>query len=233
MAPAIQRDRAFGFEARAVIQPPPDQGRRHLAAFQVQAIPVALIDVLRLGDDGASRRRRIDPGRQRELVVEAEISDRAEVDKTLAVECGRPVLNFQIFGNLPLQLAAATKGLFPLPLRLFDVKLGEFCFGLGDLPIELPQLRLLRRSRRLNERRRIPVLERHAPLRDVIEVGEELIKLFLQDRIVLMVVAARASDRQPQPHRGRGIHAIDHILHRIFLGDDAAFAVAAMIAIEA
>ena len=89
------------------------------------------------------------------------------------------------------------------------------------------------RSRRLDERRRIAVLERHPPLRDVVEVGEKPVELFLRKQIVLVVVAARASERQPQPHGGRGIDAIDHVFHRVLLGNDAAFPVAAVIAVEA
>ena len=48
-----------------------------------------------------------------------------------------------------------------------------------------------------------------------------------------MIVAARAAHRQAQPDGRRGFDAIDDVLDGVLFGDDAAFGVGAMIAIEA
>src|SRR5437016_5301089 len=108
------------------------------------------------------------------------------------------MLRDQVFRDLPLRIACPIQRLLPFPLRLRDLKLSKLRLGVRELLVQLPDLRLLWRSWRLYKRRRIAVLECHPPLRYVIEIGEELIKLLLQDRIVLVVVAARASQRKPK-----------------------------------
>ena len=79
----------------------------------------------------------------------------------------------------------------------------------------------------------LPYLNALPLLRHVVEVGEELVELLLRERIVLVVVAAGAAERQAEPH-GRGrLHAVDDVLDGVLLGDDAAFGVAAVVAVEA
>ena len=52
----------------------------------------------------------------------------------------------------------------------------------------------------------------------VVEVREELIELLLRERIELVVVAARAAERQAQEHRGRRVHAIDDVFGGVSSG---------------
>ena len=99
--------------------------------------------------------------------------------------------------------------------------------------LELPALLLLGAGRRLDQRRRVAVLDRPALLGDVVEEGEEPVELVLRDRVELVAVAAGAGQRQAQPD-GRGrVDAVDDVLDGVLLGDDAPFAVAAMVAVEA
>ena len=68
---------------------------------------------------------------------------------------------------------------------------------------------------------------------DAVEEREELVVLALRDRIVLVIVAAGAADREAEPD-GRGrLDAIDDILDAILLVDDAGFVGHHVIAIEA
>ncbi len=67
---------------------------------------------------------------------------------------------------------------------------------------------------------------------NAVEISRQLIKLFLRQRIVFVVVAPRATKRQPHKH-GRGrIHAIYDVFDSVLFGHDAAFGVDAMVAIE-
>ena len=87
-----------------------------------------------------------------------------------------------------------------------------------------------------NRKNRIGVarfpLERPA-FRDVVEVGKEGIKFLLGDRVVFVVVASAAIERQSQPRRSRGFDPIDDRLDPPLLGDDASFSVEPVIAIKA
>ena len=75
-------------------------------------------------------------------------------------------------------------------------------------------------------------LQRSA-FRHIIEEGEELIKISLRNRVILVVVTATAIQCQPQPgHAGR-LDAVDNGFDSPFFGDDSPFAVQSMIAIEA
>ena len=47
-----------------------------------------------------------------------------------------------------------------------------------------------------------------------------------------MIVATRATEREAQPCGAGGFHTINHRFHAPFLGDDASFAVDAVVAIE-
>ena len=85
----------------------------------------------------------------------------------------------------------------------------------------------------LDQRRRVAELDGLAAFRHVVEEGEELVELLLRDRVVLVVVAAGAADRQAEPDGGGGLDAVDDVLDGVLLGDDAALGVAAMVAVEA
>ena len=71
-----------------------------------------------------------------------------------------------------------------------------------------------------------------ALLRDVVEEGEERIEIALRERVVFVIMAARAAHREAHPDCAGGVHAIDHILDRELLGHDAALGIATVIAIE-
>ncbi len=67
----------------------------------------------------------------------------------------------------------------------------------------------------------------------VIEESVQTVEFARGQRIVLMVVAARAPDRQTQPDGTEGAHAVHQVLGLELLGDAAGFGIDAMIALEA
>ena len=85
----------------------------------------------------------------------------------------------------------------------------------------------------MHDRRGVAVLVVPAAVGDVVEVGVELVKLPLRNRVVLVVVTACTADRQPQPDGGSGLEAIDSVLDLVLVGIGAVFGIAAMIAVEA
>ena len=141
----------------------------------------------------------------------------------------------------PVDRPGARQRALPLGPRVgrLGLEARELLPGRGELLVELGQLGEVRLGRRGDERRRVEVLERLraqaaqvAALGDVVEVGVDLVELLLRDRVELVVVAARAAQRQPHPHRARRRHPIDHVLDQELLGDDAALAVLAVVAVE-
>ena len=67
-------------------------------------------------------------------------------------------------------------------------------------------------------------------LRDRVEKSVKLVELALRDGIVLVIVAARATGCQSQPHGGRGLDPVHYVLDGVLFGHDTTLAVAAMIA---
>ena len=67
----------------------------------------------------------------------------------------------------------------------------------------------------------------------IIEEGEQLVVLALGNRVVLVVVAARASDRQAQKDRAGRADPVDYRFDPELLVVDAAFLVERRIAVEA
>ena len=129
--------------------------------------------------------RAIGPGRKRESVFDIEgcltwnihhFSIEARVVGVVKRCCGRPL---QIRGRRPLR-QASIKRLHPR-------------FGRCNLRVESIELLLLLIGRRGDERRRVAILHRATKFGNVVEVGENLIELFLRERIVLVIVAARAA----------------------------------------
>ena len=104
--------------------------------------------------------------------------------------------------------------------------------GHAEPLVERGQLGLLLGRRRGEERRRVDVLERLAPLRNVVEVRQDLVELLLRDRVELVVVAAGAAHRQAEPDRGRRLDAVDGVLDEELVDDDAPLAVLAVVAVE-
>ena len=103
---------------------------------------------------------------------------------------------------------------------------------LGELGVQRVQLRLLRVGGRRHQRRGVHVLEALAPLRDVVEVGHDLVELLLRDRVELVVVAAGAPQGQPHPDGAGGRHPVDAVLGEELVDHDAALAVQAVVAVE-
>ena len=58
----------------------------------------------------------------------------------------------------------------------------------------------------------LPYLIALPVLRHVVEEGEQLVELLLRERVVLVVVAAGAAERQPEPDRRRRLDAVDDVL---------------------
>ena len=144
------------------------------------------------------------------------------------------VVGQQIVPERPVDTAGA--GQRGLPLRpgrgRFRGELVERVARLADPLVELGQLGLLLDRRRRDERRRVDVLERLPPLGDVVEVGQDLVELPLRDRVELVVVAAGAAERQPEPDRRGRLDAVHRVLHEELVDDDPSLAVLAVIAVE-
>ena len=86
--PAIELDRLHGLDSRSIVQPAQDQVGLNLPVLQIQTIPGLFLDIFRARDDGAGVGGRIDPRRQRELVLKTEGADVAAKNEALAVEAG-------------------------------------------------------------------------------------------------------------------------------------------------
>src|SRR5689334_8493479 len=71
-----------------------------------------------------------------------------------------------------------------------------------------------------------------AAFRDIVEEGEQPIKILLSQRIVLVVVATSTARRKSQPHRACSLHPIDNVLNPPFFGNDSAFGIKSMVAAE-
>ena len=67
----------------------------------------------------------------------------------------------------------------------------------------------------------------------VVQEGEELVILALQNGIVFVVVALTAVDREAEPRFADGVHAVNHRFGAELLGLDAAFLVKHRVAHEA
>ena len=96
---------------------------------------------------------------------------------------------------------------------------------LGELRVEL--------RRRDGQHGTVVAAPREPALVHVIEEGEKLVELALRNRVVFVIVAARAAHREPEPHGARGLHAIHHVFDTPFRVDRAALLVHAMVAVEA
>ena len=141
----------------------------------------------------------------------------------------------QSFRNGPVEGAPFLEGGLPLPLGTVQFRFQgrEVLLGSLQFLLQLGKLLLLPAGGRLDHGRRIAVLVDLAALGDVVEEGEGPIKLLLAEGIVLVVVAAGAAQGEAQPDGGRGLHPVHHVLDGKFVCDDAALAVAPVVAIEA
>ncbi len=68
---------------------------------------------------------------------------------------------------------------------------------------------------------------------DAVEIGEEAIEVFLGDGIVFVIMAAGAAHSEAHPNDGSGLGAVGDVFDAVFFRDDAAFAVGAVVAVEA
>jgi len=114
---------------------------------------------------------------------------------------------------------------FPFALRVVQIRLELRIRRISgrELIVELLQLRLLIRERGCEIRRRVADAAELSVLGHIIEVGKQLIELFLRERVEPVIVAARATQRQTQKHRGGRVDAIDDVFHGVLFGNDSAF----------
>src|SRR5271157_4512886 len=87
----------------------------------------------------------------------------------------------------------------PLVLLRHHVLFGNRGQRLGDLAVELLDFLLLFRSGQFQHRRGVSRLAVEAAFGDGVEEGEHAIEILLLDRVVLVIVAAGASDGQAKP----------------------------------
>ena len=163
---------------------------------------------------------------------------RRDVDRLGRVDAGEVavegVVHEQVVAQHPVDPPGVGEGGLPRALGLGRavLELGEGLARLVDLEVEPAELGELVVGGGGDHGRRVAVLERLAPLGHVVEVGEDLVELALRHRVELVVVAAGAPQGQPHPHRARRRHPVDHVLDQELLGDDAALAVLAVVAVE-
>jgi hypothetical protein len=98
-------------------------------------------------------------------------------------------------------------------------------------PLDLGRLLLGRQGQRRRGCRRREVRVQPA-LVHVVEVGEQAVVVVLRDGVVLVVVAARALEREPEESRAEGVHAVGHVLDAVFLLDAATLVGLAVQAVE-
>ena len=72
----------------------------------------------------------------------------------------------------------------------------------------------------------------HAAFGHLIKKSGELIKLFLRNRVELMIVAAGTEEAHAKPHLGGSGHAVDDVLGAVFLVDNTALNGDGVVAIE-
>ena len=110
---------------------------------------------------------------------------------------------------------------FFFPSRLLfrkgAVEIFHRLLGGSDLAIQTRQFLFLIRKRHLQKGLRIPIPNPILSIfRNVVKKGVYLIKVPLGDRIVFVIVTLRTRNRQTEPCRPRGAHAINHIKIKVF-----------------
>ena len=103
--------------------------------------------------------------------------------------------------------------------------------GGDEFRLRLRQVRPALRN--LDERRAVAVVRPETGLVDVVEKCEQPVKILLRNRIVFMIVAARARQREAEEHRAHRLHAIGHVFHNPFVRNRATLGVDAVVAVEA
>jgi len=134
----------------------------------------------------------------------------------------------------PINSSFGIEGLFPIatcPAHAF-AKVPHPHRRLTDLFVQPLKFEPLFRCRCFDVRRRVAFLNRAAVFRNVVEVGEDLIEFFLRDRIVLVIVTACAAHGQTEPDGCCRIDPVNDVFDLVLFRNDAAFGIAAMIAIE-
>ena len=245
VGPLSQGNRFFRLDTHPVRDAGSVDAELQLARYEEQAVALRAGDPV-ARDDPAGARLGPDPCGQRERIVEVVIRDVPEVEVPEPVQASgaaapavrgvpgpveRPPRD-QAVGVRPILDGC---GQAPRAQRLFDTHLAtfQFRFARRDPAIEVRELRGLFPRRRMDERRRIAVLVIAPAIRHVIEVRVEPVKLLLRERVVLVVVAPRATERQSQPDRGGSLDAVDGVLDLVLVRIRAVLGIAAMVAIEA
>ena len=112
------------------------------------------------------------------------------------------------------------------PLAAPAVIFGQTLLGLRQFGVQHPELRLHVGGWQIEHRRRVPpdgsAVVADSLLGHIVEESEQRIEILLRERIVLVVVAAGAAQRLPQPHRRGGLDAVGAVLGEELFRDHAA-----------
>ena len=190
-----------------------------LAVHQVKAVALALHEVIEASEDRSVRRGGFDPGRKGEGLQIAELGG-----VSVVTPFGR-LLEDQALLDGPIGCG------FPFTRRVADIR--EILVQGLKPRVKLRQMLLLIGQRRFDERRLRPIIPHETALIwDLIKECEQTVEILLRDGVVLVIVAAGASDGEAHPHGCGSLRAVGHIFDAILFGDDSAFAAGAVIAIE-
>ena len=124
---------------------------------------------------------------------------------------------------------------FPLDLRG-----GQRLFRRGELPprggarsFQNGELLLVLGGGHADERLGVAAIGvEHAGFLVRVEVGVELVKLALRDRVVFVIVAAGAAEREAEPRLAGGVHAVDDRLREPLRLDASALAIQPRVAVK-
>ncbi len=160
------------------------------------------------------------------LVAIGGIASDHQLDKRPPLRA-RPLLPRQVeghpnVGRLRLR-EGERQGLLPLPLAVVEVGVprGQCAVKLIDLALDLPPSgQFLRRG------------DFELGLIDIVEEGEEPVILALGERVILVVVALGAADRQAEEDRARGVDPVDDRVDPELLDVDAPFLVDLRVAVK-
>ena len=114
---------------------------------------------------------------------------------------------------------------------------GRLGVGGSDLRVEVGDPGVVLRGRKLDQRRCYPdparEILRCSVLGEPVEGIEEAVVVDLRERIVLVVVALAASERQAEPGGACRVDPVEEVVEPLLLGDRPPLAIEEVIAVEA
>ena len=135
--------------------------------------------------------------------------------------------------GLPSGFGVGATLLYPSGERSFSLLTGGGFGGLDGVDQLLGFGDRARGIFRLIGQVRLGSATRLAVLVDAVEEGRERVVVGLRDGVELVGMALRAAERQAEPGRAHGVHAIQYVIDARFLGVAAALAVGHVVALEA